>query len=198
MVTTETNFQHAVERHSIDPNKLRVVPNYVDVSLFSPAPGDSKTNATPTLLFVGRLSPKKNIDALLNALAFLKTRASLVPKLTIIGNGRLRQALIAKAHKLALPVSFLGNLPNDRLPGEFRKADIFILPSLYEGHPKALLEAMSCGLPCIGSDVEGIRQVLKHRVTGYLCQTSPESIADAIETVLDDMLLQTQLGKNAR
>lgn len=198
VVTTEANLRQVVEQHRMDPRKLRVVPNYVDVSRFSPAPFDSTKHPTPTLIFVGRLSPEKNIEGILDALARLRMRGHTVPKLTIIGNGQLKQALLAKVDGLGLPVSFLGSVPNEQLPCLLRRADVFVLPSFYEGHPKALLEAMSCGLPCIGSDVEGIRQEIRHGDNGYLCRTSSESIANALETIIDDAALQVELGKRAR
>jgi glycosyltransferase involved in cell wall biosynthesis len=149
-------------------------------------------------MFVGRLSAEKNIEGILDALGILQARAHAVPKLVIIGDGQLKPVLLAKANELALPVSFLGSVPNEQLPGFLRSADAFILPSLYEGHPKALLEAMSCGLVCIGSDVKGIRQEIRHGQNGYLCRTSAESIANAIEAVVDDPVLQVELGKRAR
>jgi glycosyltransferase involved in cell wall biosynthesis len=198
VVTTQANLRHVVERHHIDPQKLRVVPNCVDVNRFSPGPLDRAKRPIPALIFVGRLSPEKNIEGLLDALAILQTRTRSVPKLSIIGDGELAGSLRTKVDKLGLPASFWGSVPNEQLPGILQNADLFILPSFYEGHPKALLEAMSCGLPCIGSDVEGIRQEIWHSGNGYLCRTSPESLADAIETVLDDAALRVELGRRAR
>ncbi|MGC1955623.1 MAG: glycosyltransferase family 4 protein [Gammaproteobacteria bacterium] len=198
VMTTKANLRHVVEQHHIEPRKLRIVPNYVDVNRFSPRPFNSTKHPIPTLMFVGRLSAEKNVEGTLDALGILQARVHTVPKLAIVGEGQLKQALLVKASKLGLPVSFLGSVPNEQLPGLLRSADVFILPSLYEGHPKALLEAMSCGLPCIGADVEGIRQEIRHGDNGYLCRTSPESIANAIETVINDTVLQVELGKRAR
>ena len=84
------------------------------------------------------------------------------------------------------------------MPYILNQAKVFILPSYYEGHPKTLLEAMSCGLPCIGSDVTGIREDVEHIKTGYLCKTDYENIANAIEIILSDESLQKTIGKNAR
>ena len=61
-----------------------------------------------------------------------------------------------------------------------------------------MLEAMSCGLPCIGTDVAGIREDLQHEHTGYLCQTDPPSLADAIDIVLSRSALREMMGMNAR
>ena len=76
------------------------------------------------------------------------------------------------------------------MPYVLNQAKVFILPSYYEGHSKALLEAMSCELPCVGSDVVGIKEDIQYMETGYLCETDYKSIANAIETVLSDDLLQ--------
>lgn len=100
--------------------------------------------------------------------------------------------------KYGLDVTLKGTVPNFVLPGIINQVHIFILPSYYEGHPKVLLEAMSCGLPCIGTDVTGIRQDIEHLVTGYSCKTDFKSIAEAIETLLFDESLQNKLGRNAR
>ena len=73
-----------------------------------------------------------------------------------------------------------------------------MLPSLYEGHPKALLEAMACGVPVIAADSPGIREVIRHGETGYLCGTSPDAIRDAIEALRSDCALRGRLGVAAR
>ncbi len=75
---------------------------------------------------------------------------------------------------------------------------IFVLPSFYEGHPKALAEAMACELPVIGADSVGIREMIKHGETGYTCATDPDSIREAIRELIADPDLCTRLGRNAR
>ena len=97
-----------------------------------------------------------------------------------------------------LDVTLRGTVPNFELSRILNQARLFILPSYYEGHPKALLEAMSCGLPCIGTDVTGIREDIDHLVTGYLCKTDFESIAEALDVLISDEILQAKLGRNAR
>ena len=119
-------------------------------------------------------------------------------KLVIIGSGFLKKEIEFFARKKEVSVEFMKNIPNEKLPEELNKSEIFILTSFYEGCPKSLLEAMSCGLPCIGTNVEGIKEIIRHRENGYLCNTDADSIRKAITGVLQDERLQEKIGKNAR
>ncbi len=116
----------------------------------------------------------------------------------MIGSGPLGERLQEEVSINKLPVNFLGNVPHRQLPEILNNVSLFILPSYYEGHPKALLEAMACGLPVIGTDVTGIRELIHHRETGYLCGTSAGEIRVAIKEVLSDIDLCNYMGRNAR
>ncbi|GAG15325.1 unnamed protein product, partial [marine sediment metagenome] len=195
VVPTARDRNRVVEKHSIAKKKIRIVPNYVDVEIFRPL--KEPREILFELVFVGRSSPQKNLLSLLEALARLKRRNQKI-RLLMIGNCSHDSKLIKITENEHLSVKFVGNIPNNELPNYLNRATAFIIPSNYEGHPKALLEAMSCALPCIGTDVEGIRDEIKHRETGYLCGTDSESIADAIQRVLADKSLQHEMGENAR
>jgi len=183
-----------IKQYNIEPAKIKVIPNYVITNVFKPHPEIQKKY---DLIFVGRSGSQKNISNLLEAIKYLKTKNKNISLLMIGGccdNNEIRE--IVNQHRLN--VTFKGNVPNFELPYVLNQVKVFILPSYYEGHPKALLEAMSCELPCIGSDVVGIKEDIQHMETGYLCKTDYKSIANAIETVLSDDLLQKKIGENAR
>ena len=110
------------------------------------------------ICFVGRLASQKNLFALLEA---VKDLANI--RLVLIGSGSQEKELKEKAETENINVEFLGNIPNYQLPAELNRAELFILPSLYEGHPKTILEAMACQLPVIGTNVEGTREVIAHK-----------------------------------
>ena len=108
--------------------------------------------------------------------------------------------LTEKVKKLNLQsrIRFLGTLPNNKLPELINKHEIFILVSNMEGNPKVLLEAMSCGIACIGSDIPGINQIINHKRNGYLCGLDSKSIAESIKIVGENDELMKNMGKNAR
>lgn len=195
VVPTVRDRDWVVSNYGISKDKLRIIPNYVDVEVFTPSENSKKINYE--LVFVGRSGLQKNLLALLEALTILKTRNYHI-RLLLIGGCASDQQLKDIAMAEQLKVTFLKNISNLELPKYLCQASAFILPSLYEGHPKILLEAMSCALPCIGTDVEGIKELINHKKTGYLCKTDAQNIANAIETVLSDKTLRKSMGENAR
>ena len=119
-------------------------------------------------------------------------------KLTLVGEGKLRPELQETFPETDGRVRWEGNIPNHELPDYLNDATVFVLPSLYEGHPKVLIEAMACGVPVIGADSPGIRDLIVHRENGYLCGTDPDSIGHALEELLGDPGLRERISCNAR
>ena len=93
---------------------------------------------------------------------------------------------------------FFGRKSNDDLPALINEYDIVILPSLYEGCPKSLLEAMSCGKATIGSDVAGIKEIIQHKETGYITKNDYLSISRSIDFLLSNHELTLKMGRAAR
>lgn len=187
-VTTPMMRDSIIKRIPGSTAKITVTPNYVDTETFSPRAAEKEID----LLFIGRLNPQKNLESLLEALRGLKL------KTVIIGSGPLENELKEKARALDLDIDWKGNRPNTELPGYLNRSKMFILPSHYEGHPKTLIEAMAAGLPVIGSNVPGIREVIAHSENGWLCEPNAEDIHSAIESIAADSGKREQLGNNAR
>ena len=118
--------------------------------------------------------------------------------LTLFGSGSQEKELKNYASLHRIRAVFRGNLANNQLPEELNRHEIFIFPSLYEGNPKALLEAMGCGLAVIGTNVRGINEIIRHKDNGYFCDPSAESIKKAIIEVQKDEALRKKMGINAR
>lgn len=120
--------------------------------------------AVPKLLLVGSLATRfKGGEPLLRALQIVLNRHGIPFHLTFVGDGAIRPDLEVLSKELGLQdrVTFRGQLPNpESVQKELRDADIFVMPSLHEGLPRALVEAMACALPCISSTVAGIPELL--------------------------------------
>ncbi len=194
IVASESDRFYVVEKHGVAADRVHVIPNYVVTDVFRPMPDVPKEY---DVACVAKSTPQKNIKGLLTALALLKARGHDV-SLILLGSCSVDPAVEAFIAAKRLNVTLAGNVPNFELPRYLASARLFMLPSFYEGTPKALLEAMSCGVPCIGTEVIGIRELMSHGETGWLCGTDQTSIADAILHVLSDRELQTSLGYNGR
>jgi glycosyltransferase involved in cell wall biosynthesis len=189
VVTTEAMRRYVVEKIGAPESSLRVIPNYVETSKFMP---DATPRIADSLIYVGRLSKEKNVEALLEAVAPLKVT------LTLIGDGPLGSKLRERFATLGGRVKWLDRVAHAQLPSYLTSSSLFVLPSLHEGHPKALIEAMSCGLPVLGGDSPGINDLIKHGANGYLCATDHLSIRKAIQHLLSHPAQCEHLGKNAR
>lgn len=160
-------------KHQGLARRLFLLPNYIDTTVFRPAPEDNRKNR---LLFVGRLNAQKNLEVLIRA-----AHAARLP-LDIVGRGEEESYLKHVAESLQAEVCFMGRLPNASLPDLMRGYRYFALVSHYEGMPKALLEAMACGCICVGTNVAGIREVVSDGITGVLAPAVDfESVRKALE-----------------
>lgn len=172
VVTSSRDKQYICSKYHILPEKVEVLYNYVDTSLFRPINCEKYTDR---MIFVSRLNLQKNLFSLIEAVSDYNLT------LDIYGNGELYSELLAQAKKLNAKVNFMGIVPNNELPNILNRYRYYILPSFYEGMPKSLLEALACGLVCIGTDVEGINDIIEDGVSGYLAKsTQPQALVEAI------------------
>jgi glycosyltransferase involved in cell wall biosynthesis len=190
-VTTDTMRDDITQRLGDGvANRVRVVPNFVDTDAFRPHP---EIQPAFDVVFVGRFGREKNVAALLEAVRDLPIRL-----LMIGGGGAMPAELQPIVEGGAAVVEWRGQVPHHQLAAALCEAKLFVLPSLYEGHPKALLEAMACGLPVLVTDRPGLREVVRHGVTGHICDVTPEALRQAIQTLLADEALRRRLGEAAR
>ena len=144
------------------------------------------------ILSVGRLTKQKNFESLIVAMRGIKA------KLIIIGQGELKKKLLLLAKANKVKAKIIGPVPHNQMPKYYQKANVFVSSSLIEGHPKALLEAMSTSLPIVATNVEGNRDLIKDEVSGLLCETSAKSIHDSINRLIKDKKKSVVLGQKAR
>lgn len=179
---------------------IRVIPNGVDSTQFSVAPGS--TDGIFRIISTSRLTPRKGLRYLIEALALLKTEHSVTNiEAFLIGDGNERQALEALAKKLGVEsqVQFLGRVPHETLPQWYARSDAFILPSLNEGMSNAMLEALASGLPLLATVTGGTEELLTDQKNGfYLAMRSAEDIADKIQCLLTDPELRKRCAVASR
>lgn len=175
--------------------RVELIPNGVDTAAFAPAAERARDGAAQRIVYVGRLSPEKNLPALVDAAA----RLSRPVRLVLVGGGPEEARLRARARAAGVDADFRGVVDQRALPAVYREADAFVLASFTEGHPKALLEAMSAGLACVASSCEGNRALIDEGVTGLLFDPRrPDELAARLERVLGDRPLAARLGGAAR
>jgi len=172
IVASYQDKKYLLDKYRLMDDKVTVIPNYIDITKFHPL--DSK-KYVDRLIFVGRLNKQKNLFRLIDAVS----KANVI--LDIFGDGELKEKLKLYAVENSVTVNFMGIVPNSELPQTLNHYRYFIIPSFYEGMPKALLEAMACGLVCIGTDVSGINEVIDDNINGFLSKgVDAMSIYDSI------------------
>ncbi len=197
ITSSEFSRQRITAILGIPSRKVSVVPCGVDATYFSPQPVDaqekvrSKYNLPASyILFVGSLSPRKNLDTLLAAwqrIARSYPRHGLViagssgPAFQAVENNHDRQQ-----------VHWLGYVENQDLPALYSAARLFIMPSLYEGFGLPVLEAMACGVPVIAARAGALPEVAG-RAALLFDPDNIQELAQTISQVLEDPDLQTYL-----
>jgi len=175
--------------------RTQVIPNPVQSP---PAYRRPKSAAQSSLISVGRLEQQKGFDLLLKAFARVKDRHSGWT-LTILGEGRKRGELESLINQLGIGDRAL--LPGrvDDVYEQLLQADLFVMPSRYEGFPNALCEAMSCGLPAISTDCpSGPRFIINDRVDGLLVPNEDvTALADAMDRLMGSETERNRLAARA-
>jgi len=142
----------------------------------------------PTLIFVGRLHPQKNLKNLILAINLMRKKLPSV-KLLIVGSGMLKKDLtnLVESLKLQNNVKLLGQKTGDDLIKLYKSSHIFILPSIYEGQPLSLLEAWAAKLPVIVARTGDCPHLVKNAENGYLLSSNgPEDIQKSVSFAFSD------------
>ncbi len=183
-----------------DPFPVNVIPNGVDSSVFLPEPRTIVAEDCFQILFAGRLREQKNLGLLLDELARLR-RESVPFRLHVAGDGQLRETLRQRVQRLELSDSVVwhGWIARNELLALYQNADCFVNPSLYEGLPNTVLEAMACGLPVVASRVPGNDALVVDRKTGLLFSLEePEQLGGALMRLERDRPAARRMGAAGR
>jgi glycosyltransferase involved in cell wall biosynthesis len=176
-----------------------VVPNGINLNEVAEKETEGG-NPSKRVLFVGRLHPVKGTQYLLGAMSIVH-RELREAKLILVGDGEEREHLETLTDNLGIRecVEFAGRVPHERVKDYMNRAEVFVLPSLSEGFPVTILEAMACGLPVVATRVGGVPDIIKNGTNGYLVDTmNQEQIAEALLNLLQDKQLRKDISENNR
>lgn len=176
---------------------IDVIPDGLDWKSYDP----SQRNANPQIvrcLAVGRLIPRKGFQFLIRALPKILDKVEHKFEIEIVGDGPYSEELTALAKNLNVNayIHFTGTVLYEELPQKYQEADIFILPSLSEGMPLVVLDAMGTGLPIIASRVEGIDELVEDGVNGALFNTADvDELAQCLIKLINAGEKRLEIGK---
>lgn len=201
IVVSNAIRRRLIERDGVPPNLITVVPNAVSaVACTAAAPQGlpAELGEGPLVGVIARLQPEKGLDHFLKAAARV---AALVPeaRFIVVGDGPLRGELEALARRIGVgeSICFLGFRADAReVTGLL---DVLVVPSLTEGSPLVVLEAMAAGVPVVASDVGGIPDQIRHEREGLLVPPGdPKALEVALLCLLRDPAYARVLGEEGR
>jgi glycosyltransferase involved in cell wall biosynthesis len=195
-----------VEFYGVDQHKTRIIPNGVDPERFKPTVDCYEHLKTrigagkgQTVLFVGRLIPRKGLRYLVEAAKqVVKERSETL--FVIVGDGPLRNRLVAEVEQanLADNFTFLGDVSEAELPAVYGCADVFAFPSIQEGQGIALLEAQASAKPVVAFNVSGVKEAVLDKETGLLVEPNVDELAEAVLRLLSDASFRQKMGVSGR
>jgi glycosyltransferase involved in cell wall biosynthesis len=212
IIGADSEAQRVVQAYGISPKKIWRIPNPINLSVWQPQDRGTARQALALPLeeriaiYHGRIDMRrKGLDVLLDAWRLIRAAsADRKPRLLMIGSGRDDAVL---REQLARPelsgIQWLAGYELDRtvMQRYLSAADLYVLPSRIEGFPVAPLEAMACGLPIVGTDIPAMSNILEHGLASggiIVTREDPRALAEAIQRLLDDPALCSELGRSAR
>lgn len=204
-IATTSEIEKGLLSDGFPKDRIVRIPNFIDQTLFFPVSPDArrkirldaKMDMAKIVIYSGRLIKCKGVDVLLEAwsrVAKLHSDARLL----ILGDGPLRVELedMAARYGILQSVTFWGFASNVR--DLLNAADLYVLPSLHEGMPNSLLEAMACGLPVVATRIGGVADFVVDGKNGVLVEPGDASgLAAGIERLLQNTEFSEQLANNA-
>lgn len=217
-VSVSTGLRDAAVAGGIPAARIVEIPNGVDLSRFAPADAATQQQLRrtlglpvdrPVVLFVGVMAPDKQPDVLFEAWTRLRTAPATQSALVFVGatdpslfelEGQLAEQTRARAEQMGLRDRVYFVAPTRQIEQYYRAADLLVMPSLREGLPNVLLEAMACALPVVASRLPGSTETMMEDDVSGILVTPGEvgGFAGAIDRILSDAALGARLGAAAR
>lgn len=204
-IATTAEIEEGLRRDGFDRKKIRRIPNFIDLPVFSGASGEAKTEIKARMgcenryivTFSGRFIPRKGVSFLLEAWRNVINEEPAA-RLLLLGDGPLLGDMKKRAAGLGIEdsVDFRGHV--NSVMDYFQMTDIFVLPSLQEGMPNALLEAMAFGLPAVATKIGGVVDIIRDGENGLLVNPGdPAGMSAAILRLLGDPVLARRISTSA-
>lgn len=194
VISATRQFADLVVREwALDPARVRIIRNPLDLERFHPAEAGSRRGGH-RILFVGHLQRLKGLLALAAAIPLVAARYHGV-EVQLVGNdtnsapegGSMRRFLeqMLRERGSLDSVRFLGQVPQEELVPLYQACSVFVLPSLSDVYPNAVLEAMACGRPCVVTDAVGAAELVSESRAGLVVPAGdPDALAGAISRIL--------------
>lgn len=177
--------------------KLTVINNGIDVEVYHPVQQPENDNRT-IISMIGRFSAQKDQLTLIKAIQLLNDPSLM---LVLAGSGdqlAMCEAYVAE-NGLTDQVQFPGLLNEEELIALLHQTAVYVHSSLGETMPTSIMQAMSCGLPVIGSDIPGINNLIAHETDGLLvAKSNPEALSEQLKYLIEQPEIRQELAKNAR
>lgn len=181
-----------------------VFPTFTDFDLFLDSGDDGapvEPSEPPAILYVGGLYPIKGLETLGRAFGELLAQG-ITARLVVVGAGPYREALeaaLAAAGVAPEAVRFRGTIAQSEVRREMRRCRLLVLPSLSEGLPRVIMEAMACARPVVASSVGGIPELVEDGMTGYLVPPGDSAaLAERMRRCVESEELARRLGAHGR
>ena len=185
----KSDFDTLKSKYPFLKDRLVGMNNFVDTDLFIKKELPKKYD----IIYIARFDAKqKNHQGLLEAVAGLGL------KVLLIGRGSDKEKMIGEAERKNTKLEIIERVSNEEIPNYYGSSKICVFPSLFEGNPKALLEAMSCEMPIVACEMPGIGNLIENGKSGLLSEPKDDLIRKNILKLLDDQELGKELGGNAR
>lgn len=192
---TEPEKQQLIDL-GINPKNIAVIHNGIDTDLF--VPGKKNFHNNMKLLWIGRFHRGKGVDYLVDAFKLLINKYPNL-KLLMVGRGTDRERIKEKIKYLKMDkyIELIDFVPNADIVKLYQRSSVFILPSLEEGVPRTILEAMSCGIPVVCSNLPQLVNIVSDG--GFLVPAQDsEMLADRVSEILSNKILAKKMGENGR
>jgi len=199
LATSAYSASQIVRNYGVAPGRVRVVPEAIEIARWSEAlaSADDAPRERLSVLCVAHLYVRKDVATLLAAMARVDNAAVL----RVVGTGPDLARLRRLTRRLGLErrVDFLGHLPFARLAAEYRRADVFCLPSRQEGFGIVFLEAMAAGLPIVAARAAAVPELVADGEAGTLVEPGDDAaLGRALELLLADPDLRRRFGEAGR